>query len=162
MTIHSICMIFILGVWTNIFFKIFLSAKSKHKECYCYISIYIFLFLFLLNFTSSLSFPLSSPIGKILSRRLNNRDREFSNILFSINPKMGSTQSKDTMYAANKSDTDNLPIATYKPYSSFRTDLTVLRYMWFAKIAGGTHQDKLESFYKNQASLYDSYRYRTR
>ena len=73
---------------------------------------------------------------------------------------MGSTQSKDTMYAANKSDTDNLPIAEYKPYSSFRTDLTVLRYMWFAKIAGGTHQDKLESFYKNQASLYDSYRYR--
>jgi hypothetical protein len=32
--------------------------------------------------------------------------------------------------------------------------------MWFAKIAGGTHQEKLESFYKAQADLYDSYRFR--
>jgi hypothetical protein len=32
--------------------------------------------------------------------------------------------------------------------------LQVLKYMWFAKIAGGTHQEKLESFYKDQASSY--------
>ena len=32
--------------------------------------------------------------------------------------------------------------------------------MWFGKIHGETHQDRLESFYKNQAELYDGYRAR--
>lgn len=32
--------------------------------------------------------------------------------------------------------------------------------MWFGKIGGGSHQDVLESFYKDQAELYDSYRCR--
>lgn len=41
-----------------------------------------------------------------------------------------------------------------------RLQSQVLKYMWFAKIAGGTHQEKLESFYKAQADLYDSYRFR--
>jgi betaine lipid synthase len=32
--------------------------------------------------------------------------------------------------------------------------------MWFGHIEGDTHQDRLESFYQNQAELYDGYRAR--
>eukprot|EP00640_Fibrocapsa_japonica_P002223 CAMPEP_0113952618 /NCGR_PEP_ID=MMETSP1339-20121228/90526_1 /TAXON_ID=94617 /ORGANISM="Fibrocapsa japonica" /LENGTH=342 /DNA_ID=CAMNT_0000961265 /DNA_START=27 /DNA_END=1056 /DNA_ORIENTATION=+ /assembly_acc=CAM_ASM_000762 len=48
----------------------------------------------------------------------------------------------------------------YEPEYSLASDLTVLRHMWFAKVVGGTQQEQLESFYKEQAALYDSYRFR--
>ena len=53
-----------------------------------------------------------------------------------------------------------LPFADYAPKATVRDDLRVLSSMWFGKIAGESHQDKLESFYKNQAELYDGYRQR--
>mmetsp|Transcript_19627 Transcript_19627/g.42900 ORF Transcript_19627/g.42900 Transcript_19627/m.42900 type:complete len:271 (-) Transcript_19627:1349-2161(-) len=48
----------------------------------------------------------------------------------------------------------------YNPPHSVFTDMQVLRAMWFPNIKGDTHQDQLESFYKSQAHLYDSYRCR--
>mmetsp|Transcript_21401 Transcript_21401/g.29725 ORF Transcript_21401/g.29725 Transcript_21401/m.29725 type:complete len:252 (-) Transcript_21401:175-930(-) len=48
----------------------------------------------------------------------------------------------------------------YSPQHSIWTDLQVVYAMFFANIKGTTHQDKLESFYKKQAHLYDSYRCR--
>lgn len=47
-------------------------------------------------------------------------------------------------------ESNEVPRVDYTPPSSFSTDLQVLRHMWFARIAGGTHQEQLESFYKNQ------------
>eukprot|EP00976_Prorocentrum_cordatum_P064952 1177707-Prorocentrum_minimum.AAC.2 len=48
----------------------------------------------------------------------------------------------------------------YNPPHSVFTDMQVLRAMWFPNIKGDTHQEQLESFYKTQAHLYDSYRCR--
>ncbi|GAB5031040.1 sam-dependent methlyltransferase [Nannochloropsis oceanica] len=61
----------------------------------------------------------------------------------------------------SSSDTAKVPIVEYCPPSSFATDMKVLKHMWFAKIVPGqSQQDRLESFYKHQADLYDSYRFR--
>mmetsp|Transcript_11929 Transcript_11929/g.18697 ORF Transcript_11929/g.18697 Transcript_11929/m.18697 type:complete len:293 (+) Transcript_11929:311-1189(+) len=54
----------------------------------------------------------------------------------------------------------NLPVTEWKAKSSFSSDLQVLRSMWFGSIQGDSHQDRLESFYKSQAELYDGYRCR--
>lgn len=48
----------------------------------------------------------------------------------------------------------------YHPPATFASDLMVLKSMIFADVKGSTQQDRLESFYKMQASLYDSYRHR--
>jgi ubiquinone/menaquinone biosynthesis C-methylase UbiE len=55
------------------------------------------------------------------------------------------------------------PILTYTPYSPKATwwsDLQVLRAMWLSKITGDDLQERLNSFYQQQADLYDSYRVR--
>jgi ubiquinone/menaquinone biosynthesis C-methylase UbiE len=48
----------------------------------------------------------------------------------------------------------------YTPSHTLFTDMQVLKAMWFPSIKGSTHQEQLESFYKTQAHLYDSYRCR--
>jgi S-adenosylmethionine-diacylgycerolhomoserine-N-methlytransferase len=48
----------------------------------------------------------------------------------------------------------------YEPPATVWSDLKVLKAMWFAKITGEDLQDRLDSFYDNQADLYDSYRFR--
>lgn len=53
-----------------------------------------------------------------------------------------------------------LPFGDWKPEYTFVGDLKVLGAMWFGKIAGDTHQDRLECFYRSQAHLYDGYRSR--
>jgi len=53
-----------------------------------------------------------------------------------------------------------LPYSEYAPQASLMDDMRTLSVMWFGSIAGDTHQDRLESFYKNQAELYDGYRAR--
>ena len=53
-----------------------------------------------------------------------------------------------------------LPFSEFAPRASLLDDLKTLSSMWFGKIHGETHQDRLESFYKNQAELYDGYRAR--
>ena len=53
-----------------------------------------------------------------------------------------------------------LPFSDYAPEATLLDDLKTISSMWFGKIDGDTHQDRLESFYKNQAELYDGYRAR--
>jgi S-adenosylmethionine-diacylgycerolhomoserine-N-methlytransferase len=53
-----------------------------------------------------------------------------------------------------------LPWNEYAPKATFMDDVRTLSSMWFGKIQGNTHQDRLESFYKDQAELYDGYRAR--
>jgi hypothetical protein len=53
-----------------------------------------------------------------------------------------------------------LPFNDYAPTATFMDDIRTISSMWFGKIDGDTHQDMLESFYKNQAELYDGYRAR--
>ena len=60
----------------------------------------------------------------------------------------------------NKNNEKKIKTVDYNPSYSFYTDLQVLYALWFAKIKGNTYQEKLESFYNKQASLYDSYRSR--
>lgn len=48
----------------------------------------------------------------------------------------------------------------YEPKATLKTDLEVLKAMWFARITGTDLQERLDSFYENQADLYDSYRFR--
>lgn len=57
-------------------------------------------------------------------------------------------------------DSDKPEIVEFAPESSFRNDLRVLNAMFRAQISGDSQQDRLESFYRNQAELYDSYRHR--
>ena len=59
-----------------------------------------------------------------------------------------------------KSDLVALPWNEYAPQATFLDDIKTISSMWFGKIDGETHQDRLESFYKNQAELYDGYRAR--
>ena len=51
-------------------------------------------------------------------------------------------------------------IVEFAPPSTFGNDIRVLNAMFRARISGNSQQDRLESFYQNQAELYDSYRYR--
>ena len=53
-----------------------------------------------------------------------------------------------------------LPFCEYQPSASLMDDVRTISSMWFGTIDGATHQDRLESFYKNQAELYDGYRAR--
>lgn len=55
---------------------------------------------------------------------------------------------------------DKPEIVEFIPESTFSNDLRVLNAMFRAQISGDSQQDRLESFYQNQADLYDSYRYR--
>lgn len=48
----------------------------------------------------------------------------------------------------------------YQPPATWASDLQVLRSMVFADVRGESQQERLESFYTSQASLYDSYRCR--
>jgi S-adenosylmethionine-diacylgycerolhomoserine-N-methlytransferase len=57
-------------------------------------------------------------------------------------------------------DNEKPEIVEFAPESSFRSDLRVLNAMFRAQISGDSQQDRLESFYRNQAELYDSYRHR--
>ena len=58
----------------------------------------------------------------------------------------------------NEEDKNEIDTVEYAPPTSWIADLQVLYAMWFAKITGDTHQERLESFYKKQARFYDSYR----
>ena len=52
---------------------------------------------------------------------------------------------------------------TYEPYeppATWSSDWKVIKAMWFAKITGTDLQERLDSFYEDQADLYDSYRFR--
>lgn len=51
-------------------------------------------------------------------------------------------------------------VAEYHPPATWKSDFQVLLSMIFADIKGTTQQERLESFYKSQAHLYDSYRHR--
>ena len=51
-------------------------------------------------------------------------------------------------------------VVDYHPPATWSSDFQVLLSMIFAKIQGSTHQERLESFYRSQAHLYDSYRHR--
>eukprot|EP01036_Dinobryon_divergens_P044613 gene44613-59535_t len=51
-------------------------------------------------------------------------------------------------------------VVDYHPPATWKSDLQVLLSMIFANIEGNTQQERLESFYKSQAHLYDSYRHR--
>ena len=65
--------------------------------------------------------------------------------------------------AASKRARSNLvalPWNDFAPKATLFDDMKTISTMWFGKIEGETHQDKLESFYKNQAELYDGYRAR--
>jgi SAM-dependent methyltransferase len=53
-----------------------------------------------------------------------------------------------------------LPFSDYHPSATIFDDAKTISSMWFGSIDGETHQDRLESFYKNQAELYDGYRAR--
>jgi hypothetical protein len=53
-----------------------------------------------------------------------------------------------------------LPFNDYAPKATLLDDLKTISSMWFGHIEGDTHQDRLESFYQNQAELYDGYRAR--
>jgi len=53
-----------------------------------------------------------------------------------------------------------LPWNEYAPKATLLDDLQTIKTMWFGKIDGDSHQDRLESFYKDQAELYDGYRAR--
>lgn len=64
------------------------------------------------------------------------------------------------LFKLNKNKEEKIKTVEYNPSYTFSTDLQVLYALWFAKINGNTHQEKLESFYNKQASLYDSYRCR--
>ena len=64
------------------------------------------------------------------------------------------------LFKLNKNKEEKIKIVDYNPSYSFYTDLQVLYALWFAKIKGNNYQEKLESFYNKQASLYDSYRCR--
>jgi len=59
-----------------------------------------------------------------------------------------------------KSELVALPWNDYAPKATFLDDIKTISSMWFGKIGGDTHQDRLESFYKDQAELYDGYRAR--
>lgn len=67
-------------------------------------------------------------------------------------PSPGAKRSKTSLVA--------LPFNDYAPRASLLDDFKTLSSMWFGTIHGETHQDRLESFYKNQAELYDGYRAR--
>lgn len=51
-------------------------------------------------------------------------------------------------------------IADYHPPSTWASDIQVLISMIFADVRGKSQRERLESFYKSQAHLYDSYRHR--
>lgn len=70
----------------------------------------------------------------------------------SASPPAASKRSK-TAYSA-------LPWNDYAPKATFLDDMKTISAMWFGKIDGDSHQDRLESFYKDQAELYDGYRAR--
>merc|ERR1712070_925588 len=49
---------------------------------------------------------------------------------------------------------------TYAPKATWWDDAKVMYCNWFAPIKGKEHQQRLESFYSGQASVYDVFRYR--
>ena len=53
-----------------------------------------------------------------------------------------------------------LAYTAYAPRATWTSDMKVLKAMWFSKITGNDLQERLNSFYKDQADLYDSYRIR--
>jgi len=71
--------------------------------------------------------------------------------------KMTTTKKED-----NDDDDPNafLKYQRYEPTATFWSDFQVIKAMWFAKITGTDLQDRLDSFYEDQADLYDSYRFR--
>eukprot|EP00607_Mallomonas_marina_P010106 CAMPEP_0182420978 /NCGR_PEP_ID=MMETSP1167-20130531/6117_1 /TAXON_ID=2988 /ORGANISM="Mallomonas Sp, Strain CCMP3275" /LENGTH=191 /DNA_ID=CAMNT_0024597611 /DNA_START=141 /DNA_END=713 /DNA_ORIENTATION=- len=55
---------------------------------------------------------------------------------------------------------DPFEVIDYHPPATWKSDFQVLMAMIFADTRGTTQQERLESFYKSQAHLYDSYRHR--
>ncbi|KAL3921319.1 MAG: hypothetical protein SGILL_002807 [Bacillariaceae sp.] len=53
-----------------------------------------------------------------------------------------------------------LAYTPYRPKATWGSDFKVLKAMWFSKITGDDLQERLNSFYEEQADLYDSYRVR--
>ena len=70
----------------------------------------------------------------------------------SASPTASSKRAKSSLVA--------LPFKDYAPTATFMDDMRTISTMWFGKIDGADHQARLESFYKNQAELYDGYRVR--
>mmetsp|Transcript_14485 Transcript_14485/g.22359 ORF Transcript_14485/g.22359 Transcript_14485/m.22359 type:complete len:307 (+) Transcript_14485:52-972(+) len=70
---------------------------------------------------------------------------------------LSSSSKKDTFINDPKAFLQYQP---YEPPATLWSDLKVIKAMWFAKITGTDLQERLDSFYENQADLYDSYRFR--
>lgn len=79
-------------------------------------------------------------------------------------PKSGSrSRSTSPASSAKRAKTRELvalPWNEYAPKATFLDDLYTIKSMWFGSMHGDTHQELLESFYKDQAELYDGYRAR--
>lgn len=72
----------------------------------------------------------------------------------------GRTKSADDEESAASSKDSFLTYTPYEPPATIASDFKVIKAMWFAKITGTDLQERLDSFYKDQADLYDSYRFR--
>lgn len=65
-----------------------------------------------------------------------------------------------TWLATIPSDTTVVARKEFRPRATCGQDLNVMWNMYFHPISGGSHQDRLNSFYSGQATSYDVFRYR--
>ena len=65
-----------------------------------------------------------------------------------------------THLATLPSDVIVTPRTAFAPRASLCDDVNVLFHNWLHPISGGSHQERLESFYKGQAASYDAFRHR--